>query len=352
MGVRTWPAPRFSRVRTAGLLVSAFLHLLPATAAAGARPMPAAPVPWPGLEVTGPARVRDASIVVACSEGGLAPVACEVRARFVLVSDVGATVAVRGEPTDLRVDGAPSMAFTLEPGVPVHIELAVGRELSVDEEPVDPYFMSPLWMRHVLLGDTESFRYQGQGVSGALVGGEELLVEGTVAIEAHDTGDVAVSLDGRPIAGSDALEVRFVDVALQRQVDTTPPGILRNGGPTLGLGVRADLYRNDDGRFLLRAGYELALSEYFFMGLELETNFESVMESLTVEVASPSLLVIFPGLFGGVGAVARQLGDRDADAALRLRVGVQFPVVSFVGDFDYWPTIGDWTGSMVVRLSI
>lgn len=314
--------------------------------------MPRLPVPWPGLEVTGPARVRDASIVVACSEGGLAPVACEVRARFVLVSDVGATAVVRGEPTDLRVDGAPSTAFTVEPGVPVQIELAVGRELSVDEEPVDSYVMSPLWMRHVLLGETDSFRHQGQSVSGALVWGDELLVEGAVAIEAHDTGEVAVSLDGRPIVGSDALEVRFVDVALQRQVDVTPPGLLRNGGPTLGLGGRFDLFRDDEGRFLLRAGYEVALTEYFFMGLEVETDFESLMESLTLEAASPSLLVIFPGVFGGVGVVARQLGNRDADAALRLRAGVQFPVVSFVGDFDYWPTIGDWTGSMVVRLSI
>lgn len=334
-------------------LLLVLLLLLPTRALAGAMPMAPEPVPWPGLEVTGPVRVRAPVVAVACSGDGPGPIGCAVSARFELVTDVGGTATVRGEPELLRVDGAPALpSFEILPGVPTRVELRVSRELGVDERPIDPWFMSPLWMRHMVLGESETMSRSGQSVSGALVEGAEVLVEEAVSIDARDADEVRVTLDGRAVDGGATLAVRYLDVGLSREVPPNEPGPIRNGGPLLGLGVRGDLFREDDGRFLVRVGYSLALGEYFFGTLEVETNFESIMEAVVLEASTPSLLVIFPGLFGGAGAVFRQLGNRDADAALRLRLGVTFPVVSFVGDFDYWPAIGDWTGSMVVRLSI
>jgi hypothetical protein len=327
----------------------------PSTALAAAAPPAPLPEPWPGLVVTGPVRVRAPVLRVACAGGeARGPIDCAVTARFVLVTDVGATAIVRGEPELLLVAGAPlpSGALELPPGSETDVELRVRRSLLVREGPSDPWFMSPLWMRHMVLGESETMRWEGSGVSGALVEGPDVLLESAVSVDGSAAGDVRVSLDGQPVEGTATVTARFLDVGLGREVESAAPGVLRNGGPTLGLGLRADLYRNDDGRFLLRGGYELAFGEYVMAGIEIETNFESLMESLVVEVASPSLLIIFPGLFAGLGVVARQLGPRDADAAMRLRLGIQFPVVSFVGDFDYWPAIGDWTGSAVVRLSI
>ena len=35
-----------------------------------------------------------------------------------------------------------------------------------------------------------------------------------------------------------------------------------------------------------------------------------------------------------------------------MRVGVQVPVIAMVADLDYWPTVGEWTGTIRARLSL
>ena len=84
----------------------------------------------------------------------------------------------------------------------------------------------------------------------------------------------------------------------------------------------------------------------------VETDLDSLYESLLVEFSLPGLIFAVPGLGVGVGAVARQLGDRDADAALRVRVSAQWFAVGLVADFDYWPVLGRWTGVVRARVSL
>jgi len=130
------------------------------------------------------------------------------------------------------------------------------------------------------------------------------------------------------------------------------PSVIQHGGPVLALGTRLDLSDEDDRRFLFRGAYELAVASYFIGSVSFESDFDSIYESVVIEAASPELLIVLPSLSAGVGFVARQLGNRDADAGLRLRTGINFIAVGVTMDFDYWPTIGDWTAVIAGRISL
>lgn len=147
---------------------------------------------------------------------------------------------------------------------------------------------------------------------------------------------------------------RDVTLLLEAACDRGPPSIpLANGGPALTLTGRFDAARAYAGvRTILSVGYEVGLFDYLIVSAWFETDFEEISEAVIVEGALPSIIYAIPGLSFGVGAVARQLGQRDVDAAFRMRIGLHWYYVGFVGDFDYWPAIPGWTATLGMRLGI
>ena len=55
---------------------------------------------------------------------------------------------------------------------------------------------------------------------------------------------------------------------------------------------------------------------------------------------------------GGLGLVLTQLGPRDADAALRIRLALSSYVLGVITDFDYFPSTGTWTAGVAARVGI
>ena len=225
------------------------------------------------------------------------------------------------------------------------------RRLAITAEHRDDIFvLVPIRARHMFLGESTATRAEGDGAYGTLI--EGAVVSGPIRVHVEAPPELFVNVAGQTVESDAELPPETTNIALVLPAPEHEAQPIQDGGPLLLLGARFDLFREDGGNFLLGGGYEVGIADYVLASLSFETNFESIMESLVVEIATPELLVIFPSLAAGVGVVARQLGNRDADAALRLRVGFNVMSVGVVSDFDYWPAIGDWTASMSCRLSI
>lgn len=344
------------------------LAVLLATGTASA----SAPRPPPSLahlRVTGEAVLRDVSVTVRCHEPDRRGHAahCRVSATY----ELGAlgTVMLRAqdtwpdeEPPGLQLDGKPfhgaSAERTLSEGERVRVVIEDSVELTAGHR-FDgwPRSVRPHLVRHPVLGRTLG-PWHEEDVDGALAKGSRIHVEGPIQADV-EPGPARISIGGQVVSGVRELEVPRPTV--QVSLSAGPPedtswGPVRHGGPVLGFGSRRRYGFPEDGgdslRFLLRAGYELAFFDYLFASVWFETDFDSIMEVLLVEVASPELMVFVPSFSAGVGAVARQLGPRDADAALRLHVGGNILLLGISGDFDYWPAIGEWTASLSARISI
>lgn len=340
--------------------------LMPLHAAAGARapePPPASP---PGIVVAGDANVRGLSVEVRCTEETLVETSarCEVRAHFVLEAlepvEVTAPAVSGVTAVSLRIGGRELLSDThpseggrqaLGLGEVVEVDLsfvvALHTETTFGEEPL---LLTPVRARHLIFGEATSMRHAGDALYGIFVEGPSLHFTDGVAV-VRETGAVGLSVGGQAV-DSGTYEVAHAGYALSLEGSVSSGPILENGGPVLGLGGRFDLYRPDEGRFLLRVGYELGLADYVVASLSFETDFDSIMESVVIEVGSPEALILLPSISAGIGIVARQLGNRDADAALRLRLGYQVTAIGLGVDFDYWPAFSDWTASFVVRLSV
>lgn len=349
---------RMDASRLAALVLPALLGLLaPTGVGASAGPPPPAPRPA-GPVVFGEARVRDVQFAVRC-EGAAPPLACTLHATFSLVA-VG---EVRVEPShadptvgaSLLVDDAPlgPDGRTVAAGTTARVELAEPFTLSVHDTWRESFWeIAPMLARHPLLGESEAIEHRCDPFLAALVIGTRVTVEGTVHVDASAAGRARVAVDGQTVTGVLDVSTRSPSVDVSLYVPSTVP-LLRRGGPLLAVGVRYDLsLPSDQGRVLLRGGYEVGFTEWGFASLSFETDFASIMESVVVEAATPELLLFVPSLSAGVGIVARQLGGRDADAALRCRLGVGFPGIGVTGDLDYWPAVGSWTGTVVLRVSI
>jgi len=96
---------------------------------------------------------------------------------------------------------------------------------------------------------------------------------------------------------------------------------------------------------------QVAAEEHFIASLWFETDTESISEALLIEVAAPGLFIL-PSLAVGVGVVATQLGPRNADAALRIRMTSSSWGLGFVSDFDYFPSTGTWSAGLAGRFGI
>ena len=150
---------------------------------------------------------------------------------------------------------------------------------------------------------------------------------------AHRVGGV-VAQDAARRAGRTGLGLREV---VHREV----------GGD---VGTVAGGARND--RPMLRVAYEAGLGPWVFVSASFETDFDSILQSAVIDVATPQVLIFLPSLRAGTGVVARQLGPRDADVGVRLRLGASMFAAGGDVDFDYWPAIDEWTMTGALRISL
>jgi hypothetical protein len=363
--------PRSSSDALARFALTLLLTLGPSgRALAAARPPEPIAVPLPSVLVEGAAQIDERRVHVACREIGVDAFTCNVEVRFRLVTSepvrlrrIGdATWTVRGErfelasedELDLPYRDAPQDESGSDGPQIVEVTLRFERSVSIGEvDREDFWVLAPLRGRHLLLGDGGNVQREGGTVYGELIAGSAITFAGNIGVYAEGPDAVSVNIGGHPVHGPAELTAAHSALILAAVPEpASEPSVVQHGGPVLAAGTRLDLSDEDDSRFLLRGAYELAVEGHFIGSISFETDFESIYESLVIEAASPEILVLLPSLSAGVGFVARQLGNRDADAALRLRVGMNFIAVGVTCDFDYWPSIGDWTGMVVGRISI
>jgi hypothetical protein len=325
--------------------------LLPGIAHAGP-PRPERVVLPPGsLHAEGAVVVDGARARVHCdrTEPFEPAAACTIESHATLTAGDAAVVLSRtGDPSASIVVGgsalSPEGTRTLAAGTSVDVTIETRVALPVERDYRDGVWIVPaIYARHALLSDGPTITREATSVESTLVEGPSVTYREPLVVDdaerAHVQTRVADDAAGIP--------------RLTLGVDVTRLGdaVVQHGGPVLGLGLRETFREGDGGRFLLTLGYELGLFEHLVASVAIETDFASLMESVVIEIGSPELIVVAPSVSTGVGVVLRQLGDRDADAALRLRVGANVFGLGANVDFDYWPTIGDWTLSASGRVS-
>lgn len=361
--------------RSVSLSLTTVLTLLLCARASAAAMAPAPmPIPLPSVRIDGPAQIDERRVQVRCLELAIDSYACDVEVGFRLTTTEptslhllgDASWVVRGaglEPSSDRDVELSAMGGGMDPvtGEPtegasriVEVVVRFRRALSVRTVSREDFWvLVPLRGRHLLLGDGGDVHREGGDAYGELISGSQVVFSGELSADVQGPDAVAVNIAGHTIDGR--ARVPAPHSGLLIAVIPEPeeePSVIQHGGPVLAAGVRLGLNEEDDGRFLLRAAYELALEGHFIGSVSFETDFESIYESIVIEAASPELLIIVPSLSAGVGLVARQLGNRDANAGLRLRVGMNFIAIGVTCDFDYWPTTGHWTGMVVGRVSL
>lgn len=345
----------------------AILLPLPAAASPSPRAVPRRP-PDALVAIAGRAVVRGAWARIRCDALVLTETfaTCRVEARFDVAMPDGGTLTPNASPGDaIRFDGAPAQPLPLPAGRSVRVTLSATRGLSTSSRwRGGPWVLSPMVARHPFLGEAPDVEHTGGSAEVPLYAGEAVTQAGEVALDADGDGVVAVR------AGSFDASLRQSDEYTPAAHDEPPArvehrasvsmslgareaperAVLRNGGPVLAFGMRGPIDR-EPSRGLYRMGWEVALFEYVFVQGALETDGDSLFESAVVDVSSPEIAVILPSFRLGVGAVARQLGPRPADGALRLRVGANLLPAGFDVDFDYWPAVAEWTVALTCRLS-
>ena len=332
------------------------------------------PRPRPRLAavaVDGEVEARDLRVEARCDEGGVVEreARCELTATFSLRARGPVTVS-RGPDTasSARVGGARLDApRAMQPGETLAVVVTATREITTHTRWRNaPWVFSAMTARHPLFGDGPEFERQDGGANWVVVDGPSLTVAGDLTVRsttrrARVTG--AITRGPREVGGwayrarddePPRPEVTRVEAVLSMPARTSATGMLRRGGPVLGLGARWNLSGDEaaPSRFLLRGGYEFSLDGYVFVNGAVETDFDSLYESLVIEVATPSIALIIPSVHAGVGAVARQLGPRPADGGMRLRVGGGFLGVGADVDFDWYPAAGVWTLGAAARVSL
>lgn len=348
--------------RARGVLGAAALALAlgttPAVVAASASPMPMPPVPLPGLVVVGPATASALEVRVRCTGTDLvAPSSrCTVEASFALRAlEPGVELEVPPATAALvTIDGARvGGTRALSEGVSVRVVLRFERSLSITvTEPDSPWILSPVRARHLIFGESPGLRRSGDGASGVLLDGVSLVVEGAIAVDATGRGPVEVDVGAEPVTARADVHAPRPSLSLGLSAPAPDDPIVQSGGPVLALGLRGTTMPGDEGRFALGIGYELALLEHVLFSIALESDLQSLAESLVAEIASPELAILIPSFAAGVGVVLRQAPGQVSQGALRIRVGANVAAAGLVADFDYWPSAGDWTLTAAARISI
>lgn len=336
-------------------------------ASAGASPMPPPRDPSPYVRVTGPAEVRDAKVAVDCAARRIFEISagCKVKATLAVAATGPVTLHAMIGVDEIDL-GAPGHERALAAGEVATITIVARRSLSTSYTLRNgPFIIAPMVARHMFLGSSATQRRVGGEAALALVSGGELVLGGAPALDADGDGRVTITLEREEVEvdrasghtpwgprppvreGEESAWVRErrLTVRLAIPARANASGLLHHGGPVLAGGVRDD-------SFLLRGAYEVSLGEYVFLSASVETDFDSIIESLVIDVSTPEVIVFLPSLRLGTGVVARQLGPRPADVGVRLRGGGNLAAIGLDMDLDYWPAIDDWTVTGTFRVSL
>lgn len=353
-------------------LLAVALSVAPLSASGYALPMVRTGPPDASVQITGAAEVRDVGVTVRCTAQGLFErgARCEVTGRFEVVALEQARVVSASLPGEsVGFDGTPGVvARTLAAGERTRVTVSAVKEFETATRiEGSPWVFAPMVIRHPFLGESAVLQRREGSAAVVLFAGPSVTVVGDVALDADGARRVVVSAGAATIPtprrgrGSDEPTVaeserrsteQRVTVGMSIAPRPSARGPLRNGGPVLAMGARLPLSgQAEPDRFLLRGAWEASLWEYLFVSASVETDFDSVFESVVVDVASPSVAIVVPSFRAGVGLVARQLGPRPADFALRLRAGGNFFPLGADVDLDYWPSIDGWTLSVTGRMS-
>ena len=344
------------------LVVLAIVIGAPAAAAASASPLPPTDPP-PLIHVEGAATVRDLRAEVRCTTRRLVETraTCKVSASFEIEATAAVTFTALRTRDTIDFGGHPA---GLDAGQRTRITIAGTFAMGTSTRFANAPFIIPVaWVRHPLLGRSRDLDQQDGHARLILISGRELIIEGEAALDVHGEGRVVADVSrgevrtdrgGRPTRSQSAPRPDDPEYAMERRVVLgltlrgrgPGRGLVQQGGPVIGLGARED-------RFLLRGGWEVSVGTHFFVAAMFETDFDSIFESIVVEAASDSYLVLLPSLHVGTGLVAGQYLPRDPDVGLRLRVGANYLTALGVDlDFDYWPSIDEWTLIGTGRLSL
>ena len=344
------------------LVLLAIVIVAPAAAAAGASPPPPTDPP-PLIHVEGAATVRDIRAEVRCTTSGIVEIKarCEVNASFEIEATGAVTFSALNTYYTVDFGGHPS---GLEAGQRTRVTIAGPFRLATSTRFANAPFIIPVaWVRHPLLGRSRDLDQRDDNTRLIMISGRELIVEGEAALDVHGEGKVVADVTrgevrtdrtGRPTRSQatprsddpDNVMERRVVLGLTLRGRGPGRGLVQQGGPVIGLGARED-------RFLMRGGWEVAVATHFYVQAMVETDFDSIFESIVVEAASDSYLVLLPSFHVGTGLVAGQYLPRGPDVGVRLRAGVNFLTVLGVDmDFDYWPSVGEWTLVGAGRLSL
>lgn len=280
---------------------------------------------------------------------------CRVTASLRVRVEHDDVLASRAEPGDVvLLDGRP-LAATRFVRAGTVLTLHVQGERSLDVSPdaeESPYVLSAAFTRHPLAGEHREMGTASTGTDLSFLAHARL--EGVVEIDARDRGLVSVRVGERTIGTAAELRAPDVlaDLRLHLERDRTHERPLANGGPYAILGSRLSLSDAPE-QLVFALGYEVILENAFFASLSIGTDGASLSEALVVEIAAPDPLYILGSFGAGVGVVFRQLGAREADAALRLRLSWQLPMLfGVVADLDWWPSIEEATITVGARLSL
>ncbi len=321
------------------------------------------------LVIEGAATARNASVDFQCR--GLERLTCDVHVQLDLEAGArGARVLIpellppqaAGErthrvacagPAQITIDArevAGQAVIAAHQRATLEVRYSTAPALIHWDRPLARIFYSgdlPVDARHPLLGEGWRFHSGRQEVDVLdIVPG--VTVEGTVRLDASMPPGVEMIVNGERMPSGHHEVARLPARVTIRELKEPP--LFVNGGPVVTLGglIRTD---NAPTRFILGVGYELGFADYFLLSAWIETDFESIQEAVLVEVASPAYIIV-PTVAAGVGVVSTQLGDRGVDVGLRMRGTIDFYVVGFVADFDYFVLSGGWNIALAARLSL
>jgi hypothetical protein len=336
--------------------------------------------PMPTIAVEGDLQVTRGEIAVSCGlvEFVDAWATCTIEATLRLSTDGGArltreplevppaveaasemrehvAVIVDAHPDDVVLLGGRPFTGTLAlaPGMSRTLVIRATRDLHGAFDSNDYLVFSAPVTRHPLLSESHAFAYSNDAWNVALLRGD-FAVTGPVRLDARNTTGLEVKLGERRVNDVCTLplgrEPIALSVALRRDRDHEGP--LANGGLALLGATRENLDREEGERALVAVEYAVVLHDFVFASASIATDFDSVFESLVLEVATPDLIFLIPSLSAGLGVVVRELGDRTADAALRARFIATWPMLGMQIDLDYWPDLGQWTSTVGLRVGL
>ena len=299
------------------------------------------------LSTDGGARLTREPLAMEPPEAGSAEVASEMREHVAVIVDA--------HPDDVVLLGGRPFTGTLAlgPGMSRTLMIRATRELHGAFDSNDYLVFSAPVTRHPLLSESHAFDYSDDVWSVELLRGD-FAVTGPVRLDARNTTGLEVKLGEQRVNDVRTLplgrEPIAFSVAVQRDRDHEGP--VANGGLALLGATRENLDREEGESALVAVEYAVILGDFVFASASVATDFDSVFESLVLEVATPDLIFLIPSLSAGLGVVVRELGDRNTDAALRARFIASWPLLGLQVDLDYWPDLGQWTSTLGLRVGL